>query len=110
MSTTGEGSRAIQFVLTGVAAFALGWFVHGKVYGSDVNIGDSAKQSQNFVNAATKATTAIVSAEGKATTQRERTRERIEHAEAVTTCPPGLGAVSPDMEQRLRAAFGPPEG
>lgn len=105
-----EFARFATIVLIAVALFACGWFGRGWWDGSSINIGDSAKQSQNFVNAATKATTAIVSAENKATTQRERTRARIEHVESVATCPPGLGAVSPDMEQRLRAAFGPPEG
>lgn len=93
-----------------VLGLAVGWFGRGWWDGSSVSIGDAAKDSQQFVTAATQATTRIQSAEGKANVQRERTRARIDRDESDKSCPPGLGPVSPDMEQRLRAAFGPPKG
>lgn len=104
-----EFARFATIALIAVAVFACGWFGRGWWDGSSVSVGDAAKDSQQFVTAATQATSRIESAEGKANTQRERTRARIEHAEADKSCPPGLGAVSSDMEQRLRDAFGPPK-
>jgi len=105
-----EAARALVAILGAVAMFACGWFGRGWWDGSSVSIGDAAKDSQQFVTAATQATTRIQSAEGKANVQRERTRARIDRDESDKSCPPGLGPVSPDMEQRLRAAFGPPKG
>lgn len=99
-------ARAWMVTLLAVAIFACGWFVRGWWDGSSVGIGDAAKDSQQFVTAATQATSRIQESAGKANTQRERTRARTEHVEAVTSCPPGLGAVSPDVEHRLRDAFG----
>ena len=93
-----------------VLGLAVGWFGRGWWDGSSVSIGDAAKDSQQFVTAATKASERITAAAGKASTQRERTRARTENVEAVTSCPPGLGAVSPDVERRLRLAFGDASG
>lgn len=93
-----------------VLGLAVGWFGRGWWDGSSVSIGDAAKDSQQFVTAGAKATERITESAGKANTQRERTRARTEHVEAITSCPPGLGAVSPDVEQRLRLAFGEAPG
>lgn len=105
-----EAARGWAITLRIVLAFACGWFGRGEWDGSSVGIGDAAKDSQQFVTAATQATSRIQESAGKASTQRERTRARTEHVEAVTSCPPGLGAVSPDVERRLRDAFGQTPG
>ena len=89
-----------------VLGLAVGWFGRGWWDGSSVSIGEAAKDSQQFVTAGAKAAERIAESTGKANTQRERTRARTEHVEAVTSCPPGLGAVSPDVERRLQDAFG----
>lgn len=106
MDVVSELARALIAVLGLVLAFAVGWFGRGYWDGSSIGIGDAAKDSQQFVTAGAKATERITAAAGNANTQRERTRARTEHVEAVTSCPPGLGAVSPDVERRLRDAFG----
>jgi hypothetical protein len=89
-----------------VLGLFVGWFGRGWWDGSSIKLGDAAKESQQFVTAGAKATERIAESTGKASTQRERTRARTEHVEAVTSCPPGLGAVSPDVDRRLRDAFG----
>ena len=101
-----ESARAMVAMLIATAMFACGWFGRAWWDGSSVTVADSAKDSQQFVTAGAKATERIQDAAGKARTQQERTRARTEHVEATTSCPPGLGAVSPDVERRLRDAFG----
>lgn len=105
-----ELARFLTIVLTAAAVFACGWFTRGWWDGSQIKLGDAAQQSQQFVNAGSRATERISGEMGKAREQHERTRARTEHVEAVTSCPPGLGAVSSDTEQRLRIAFGQASG
>lgn len=106
----GELARGWVITLGIVLGLAVGWFGRGWWDGSSVKLADAAKESQQFVVAATQATTRIQSAEGKANVQRERTRARIDRDESDKSCPPGAGPVSADMERRLRDAFGPPKG
>lgn len=89
-------------------AFACGWFGRGWWDGSTVSTETAASQAQDFVSAAAESTTRIDRAEGNAQAQRERTRERIKYVEVDKGCPPGTGAVSGDMRDRLFRAFGPP--
>ena len=101
----GETARAWVITLAIALAFACGWWGRGQWDGSSIGVGDSAKQSQEFVTAAVEATTRIDAAEGNADRARERTRERIKYVEVDRGCPPGRGAVSADMRERLRSAF-----
>lgn len=101
----GEAARALVAVLGLVLAFASGWWSRGQWDGSIVSSKDSAKQAQEFVTAATEATTRIDAAEDTAEQARERTRERIRYVEVDKGCPPGRGAVSDDVRERMRAAF-----
>lgn len=102
----GELARGWVITIGIVLGLAVGWFGRGWWDGSSTTIADAAKDSQQFVVAGAKATERITAATGNANAQRERTRARTEHVEAVTSCPPGLGAVSSDVERRLRDAFG----
>lgn len=95
---------ALAFVLLALAFFA-GWHSHAWYAGTTVTTADSATQAQDFVTAAAQATTRIDAAEGNAEQARERTRERIKYVEVDKGCPPGRGAVSDDMRERLRVAF-----
>lgn len=99
-----------------VVTFACGWFGRGWWDGSDISVVASAEQGQEFVTAASEATTRIDSAEAVAEASRNETRERVRYVEVAKGCPAGVGPVSPDMRERLRVAFeegsedGPREG
>lgn len=101
----GETSRAFVIVLIAVLSLAAGWFGRGWWDGSDISTKDSAEQSQDFVTSGALATTTINDAQTEADAANERVRERIKIKYVDRACPPGDGAVSQPVTDRLRSAF-----
>ncbi len=102
-------NSTLVIVLVGVGAFGLGWFGHGKYYGTDVSTKESAKQGQQFVDAAVEDDRQIVTAQAESDAAEEHVRTIIRTVTVAGDCPVGRGPISPDLSDELRDSFGSEE-
>ena len=98
-------ARLLLHVLTLAAGLAIGWHWRGHHDGSTVSAATADAGAQAAVSAGTEAAVSIDRA--KAATDRavERVRYvRVPFA-APPECPPGEGAMSPEMDAKVREAL-----
>lgn len=103
--------KVLQLLLVALFAailFASGWFARGWYDGLTVSVQDAAAQTQDAVNSSVVKAGAINQAAGVATDSKARAQKAIEVRYVDKECPPGTGAVSDDLTERLRIKFGPP--
>lgn len=88
-----------------VIGACLGWGASAHYHGLSVNPFDAATSTQRAIDTAVTATQGIDASARSTAAAKERVRVVIERIEVDKECPPGRGAVSPDVARRMRAAF-----
>lgn len=103
-----DGARLIGGVLLGALCISVGWFGRGLYDGLTISVDDAQKQTQGFVDGAVEKAGEITKAKDTAIESKGRVQKVIETVYVDKACPPGTGAVSDDLSERLRVKFGPP--
>ena len=103
--------KVLQLLLVALFAailFAAGWFGRGWYDELTVSTKDAAKQAQEAVDSSVVKAGTIAKAEGTATESKARAQKAIEVRYVDKECPPGTGAVSDGLAERLRVKFAAP--
>lgn len=97
-----EFFKALLFIACGAIP---SWFGCLAWNGLSLNPFDAAKNTQRSIDAAVVATQGIDASARSTAAAKERVRTVIKTVEVAAECPPGRGAVSPDVARRMRLAF-----
>lgn len=94
----------LRFTLTLLVGIAVGWGVSARYHGLSVNPWAANTTAQASVDSAVSANSSIESAERDTGASETRVQYVTRTVEVDKACPPGTGALSDDVANRLRAA------
>lgn len=104
------GTPSLVIIGAFLAGAGLGWIGRSQWDGSTVSAPDAQKSTQTAVNQSARAANKIERAQSVADAARHAASKSVEVSNVDRTCPPGLGPVSDDAADKLRAAFGTQTG
>jgi len=99
------GTPSLVIIGAFVAGLGIGWGARAYYDGSTISAVDATGRAQSAVDASVKSAAQIERAASVADNSRQLARKAIEVRYVDRACPPGTGAVSDDLSQRLRDAF-----
>lgn len=100
------GTPSLVIIGAFLAGAAVSWAVRGWWDGSTISAEDAQESAQAAIDQAIKSASKIERAQSVADAARRAASKSIEVQNVDKTCPPGAGAVSDDLTNELRAAFG----
>ena len=102
-----QGTPSLVIIGAFIAGATCAWFARGWWDGATISTATATQQTQAAVTASAVKSQAITDAKRQSTGAGKRASESLASAHVDTSCPPGLGPVSPSLSAELRSAFAP---